>query len=154
MAVEINLQEKFQHLPKAPITEAVIEVRARVEVSWSEEEIRPQLTQKMADYPEMTSERGMEQHFDIRQGVGGIADVKAGFFWNGLRFRAADQPQIAQFFRDLFSFTRLSPYQNWEAFSGEAMRLLAIHLVSCPRNSRYFVAIKMSRRQGARREHI
>ena len=65
MAVEINLQEKFQHLPKAPITEAVIEVRARVEVSWSEEEIRPQLTQKLADYPEMTSERGMEQHFDI-----------------------------------------------------------------------------------------
>ena len=27
-------------------------------------------------------------------------------------------------------------------------------LVSCPRNSRYFVAIKMGRRQGARREHI
>jgi ribose transport system permease protein len=27
-------------------------------------------------------------------------------------------------------------------------------LVSCPRNTRYFVAIKMGRRQGARREHI
>ena len=27
-------------------------------------------------------------------------------------------------------------------------------LVSCPRNSRYIVAIKMGRRQGARREHI
>jgi hypothetical protein len=27
-------------------------------------------------------------------------------------------------------------------------------LVSCPRNNRYIVAIKMGRRQGARREHI
>jgi hypothetical protein len=27
-------------------------------------------------------------------------------------------------------------------------------LVSCPRNTRYFVAIKMGRRQGVRREHI
>ena len=31
---------------------------------------------------------------------------------------------------------------------------IGIVLVSCPRNNRYFVAIKMSRRQGARREHI
>jgi hypothetical protein len=27
-------------------------------------------------------------------------------------------------------------------------------LVSCPRNTRYFVAIKMGRRQGARRERV
>jgi uncharacterized protein (TIGR04255 family) len=128
-SIEINLQEKFQHLPKAPITEAVIEIRARVEVPWNEEEIAPQYLQKLPDYPERSSERGMEQRFDFRPGVGGIADVKQGFdfYWNGLRFRAANQPQIVQFFRDLFSFTRLSPYNDWEAFSEEAMRLLGIH---------------------------
>jgi ATPase family associated with various cellular activities (AAA) len=32
--------------------------------------------------------------------------------------------------------------------------LLVALLVSCPQNTRYFVAIKMGRRQGARREHI
>jgi hypothetical protein len=31
---------------------------------------------------------------------------------------------------------------------------VVVTLVSCPRNTRYFVAIKMGRRQGVRREHI
>ena len=35
-------------------------------------------------------------------------------------------------------------------FRGRALSVL----VSCPRNTRYFVAIKMGRRQGARGEHI
>jgi uncharacterized protein (TIGR04255 family) len=128
-SVEINLQEKFGHLSRAPITEAVIEVRARVEVPWNEQEIAPQYIQKLPDYPERSSERGMEQRLDFRPGLGVVADVKQGFdfYWNGLRFRAADKPQIVQLFRDLFSFTRLSPYENWEAFSEEAIRLLAIH---------------------------
>jgi len=126
-SVKINFQETFRHLSRAPITEAVIEVRARVEVPWNEQEIASHFIQKLPDYPESSSERGMEQRFDFRPGVAGIADVKQGFYWNGLRFRAADKPQIVQFFRDFFSFTRLSPYEDWKAFSVEAIRLLALH---------------------------
>jgi hypothetical protein len=45
--------------------------------------------------------------------------------------------------------TLADPQRGWKA-----TRAVAPALVSCPRNTRYFVAIKMGRRQGARREHI
>jgi uncharacterized protein (TIGR04255 family) len=48
--------------------------------------------------------------------------------WKGLWFRSADDRQIAQFNRDSFVFSRLHPYQSWERFSKEALRLWDLHI--------------------------
>jgi len=42
----------------------------------------------------------------------------------------------------------------WLAVVAVVVHTLVSCPLSCPRNTRYFVAIKMGRRQGARREHI
>jgi Thiamine pyrophosphate enzyme, N-terminal TPP binding domain len=45
-------------------------------------------------------------------------------------------------------------HEEGAAFMASGYAKFTGKLVSCPRNTRYFVAIKMGRRQGARREHI
>ena len=52
----------------------------------------------------------------------------------------------------LLAICKQATEQRQEAL--EALEQSVPQLVSCPRNSRYIVAIKMGRRQGARREHI
>lgn len=47
--------------------------------------------------------------------------------WKGLRCESADHVHIAQFNRDGFVFSRLRPYDHWEQFCGEAMRLWSIY---------------------------
>ncbi len=42
---------------------------------------------------------------------------------------SADGRQVANFQRDAFSFSRLSPYQGWEVFSAEAIRLYQVYLL-------------------------
>jgi uncharacterized protein (TIGR04255 family) len=43
--------------------------------------------------------------------------------WSGVRFQSEDQKYIAQFNRDGFALSRLEPYQSWDMFQAEAMRL-------------------------------
>jgi uncharacterized protein (TIGR04255 family) len=47
--------------------------------------------------------------------------------WRGLRLQSADGRYIAQFNRDAFSFSRLQPYETWDQFKEEAMRLWRVY---------------------------
>jgi len=48
--------------------------------------------------------------------------------WSGYRFTSDDGLHIAQFKRDGFAFSRLKPYDNWDQFEAEALRLWNIYL--------------------------
>jgi uncharacterized protein (TIGR04255 family) len=129
MSVEITTEDQFPHLDKAPITEAIIEVRARAEAPWTETEIRPELLRQLPDYPHESSERNLSPPQAFTTSEGGVlaATPKIDLSWKGLRFRSHDQKQIASFFRDLFAFSRLAPYNDWQAFSTEGLRLLGLY---------------------------
>jgi uncharacterized protein (TIGR04255 family) len=124
--IGITKTEHFQHLSRAPIIEAVLEIKARAEAPWEESEIREALSKRLSDYPRILDRHQIQQklHVHANRAEHEVNDLG----WNGLEFRTANGKQIARFDRNTFSFIRLKPYQRWEKFESEALRLYALHL--------------------------
>ncbi len=123
----IDTDEKFPHLTKAPIVEAVIEVSAQAEQPWDEPLITEQLKARLPDYPNVQSQREFRHEVKVELGQkaeGAIQDLG----WKGLRFESADKLQVAQFNRDGFLFSRLQPYDSWEQICSEGLRLWQIYI--------------------------
>lgn len=129
MATEIRLDEQFPHLSRAPIIEAAMEIRGRAQAPFEKDELTRQLGNRLSDYPQITVEHGLESKIDTRPNSGGELKVTSnvGILWQGLQCRSISSPHVARFTRDFFSFSRLHPYENFEAFSAEGIRLLQIH---------------------------
>ena len=123
---KINLSEKFPHLEKAPIVEAVIDIRARAETEWEEALVREKLEPKIKDYPNFLSQFEWKGEVKIQQGKPVEATTQAPD-WKGFRCESNDKLQIAQFYRDRFIYSRLHPYENWDSLRKEATRLLSIY---------------------------
>jgi uncharacterized protein (TIGR04255 family) len=122
---KIDLEEEFPHLNKAPIIEAIIEIRARAESPWEESDITNRLKAELPDYPTKHSLNAVQQEFvfGVQQPQGALQDLG----WAGLRMQSADKLYVAQFNRNNFVFSRLHPYENWEDLEKEARRLWALH---------------------------
>src|SRR5207245_2299817 len=85
----IDLTKSFPHLDKAPIVEAVIEIRARAQTLWDEAAITSQLKSRLPDYPNVLSLNAVRQEFTFGPEV--TAEAKTHELgWNGLRFQSAD----------------------------------------------------------------
>lgn len=125
--LNIDLTKPFQRLARAPIVEAVIEIRARAEGSWEEWAVLHHLKPKLPDYPSVVTQREFRQEF--RMGLGQPSEATThDLGWQGLRFQSADDRHIVQFKRDGFVFSRLHPYESWEQLNREAMRLWQLHM--------------------------
>ena len=79
-----------------------------------------------SEYPEHQSTRGFAGKLQFAPGKEPEAAAK-DLGWQGLQFLSRDKKNIAKFQVDLFSFSRLEPYETWESFSHEALRLWRIH---------------------------
>jgi uncharacterized protein (TIGR04255 family) len=104
----------------------VIEIRASVESPWEESDLRGQLKAKLPDYPKIFSQKEFRQETKVIAGQP-PEQVFQDLGWKGLRFQTPDGRYIAQFNRDGFIFSRLQPYETWEKFKEEAMRLWDMH---------------------------
>ena len=130
---EIDLAESFPLLSRAPIVEAVIEVRARAETPWEEQPVTEILKTRMPDYPGVLSSREVQYTMEVAV-AGGAANAAVpdkqlldDMGWRGLRFESTDKRHIGQFNRDGFVFSRLAPYESWEQFQREGLRLWELH---------------------------
>ncbi len=123
---QIELDQKFPRLSKAPITECVVEVRARATTDWKEDIITEPLKQKLPEYPSFKPETEFKAELTIKENTKADHSIK-NMGLKGLVFNSGDKLQLARFHRDLFSFNRLKPYCDWERFSSEAIRLWNIH---------------------------
>jgi uncharacterized protein (TIGR04255 family) len=123
-AFQIDLTETFEHLPNAPIVEAVIHWRARAETKLEPATLLEQLKTKLPDYPH--SQRQQEIGFETEFNADGGA-LRQHHAWHGFRFESTDKLQVAQYTRNGFVFSRLKPYQDWEKFEAEAQRLWEIY---------------------------
>ncbi len=120
--ITINIDEEFPVLASAPIAEAVIDIRAFPSKAFEESAVRSSLEDKLVDYSFLDSHR--EIHYEVRSEAEkppeqSIRDLG----WRGVRFKSTDQKNIAQFNRDGFAFSRLEPYDNWQAFFQEGKSL-------------------------------
>lgn len=127
--MKIDLAKKFKHLRKAPVVEAVIELRARPAGTWDEATIGPRLKEVMRDkYPAAQAMQLFSFSMPIAvntvaQPLSPTAVAEHSSEWGGLRFKNPDSTQIAVFKRDSYSFSRLPPYTRWSAVVSEALRL-------------------------------
>jgi uncharacterized protein (TIGR04255 family) len=106
-ALNIDFGEQFPHLSKAPITEAVIEIRGRASTPWDEETIRAKLKDEIPEYPNHKSGRAQKLELNPQKDPKfAIQDLG----WLGLMFTSTDGKNIAKFHIDTFSLSRLQPY--------------------------------------------
>ena len=126
----INIEEKFEHLPRAPIAEAVIDIRARAAAVLEEGALKPLLEAKLAGYQFLDSQREIEIQHEVRAvGDAPPSSVIRDLGWKGLLFRSADERHIVQFNRNGFVFSRLDPYDTWQRLHDEGMRLWKEYVV-------------------------
>lgn len=114
------------HLRKAPILEALIDVRVEARPAARGEDFRPAVQLVKDRYPNVEERRGvtLEVAFGAAEPTQKVQDHGLdGFF-----VRAADNLEIAQFRIDGFTFNRLAPYTAWEDILPRALRLLEIYL--------------------------
>lgn len=123
--MNINFSETFPHLSRAPIVEAVIDLRAKPSVQWQQEGFQKFLKEKLPDYPTTQYQRLSQLEFKTEPGKPPEQRV-VDLGCTGLLFRPQDKLQVAQFQKEGFAFSRLTPYQKWELFMAEALRLWKI----------------------------
>ena len=125
-AIHIRTDEQFENLPRAPIVEAVIEIRSRATQTLEESPFRSTLEPRLAGYGFLDSLRGF--YGEVKLEGGRAPTQKVGDLgWMGLRFRSMDGKHIAQFKLDGFVFSRLEPYLTWAALESESKRLWNIY---------------------------
>lgn len=130
--IAIDPNEPFEHLPNAPIVEAVIQFVAHAEVERAADELKSVLGKKLPEYSVVKSIGSLSFRWSSGFAEIGAAGPEAKpptteRAWHGLRIESEDALNVASFTGDYFSFSRLRPYQNWETFSREALRLWEIH---------------------------
>lgn len=116
---------RFEHLPHAPIVEAVIHWSARSETNTKPRELEKQLKEKLLDYPTVIKRRQIS--FKSQISDEGIQSEVKDDHWHGFRFESENKKYIAQFTRDGFGFSRIAPYETWEIFEKEALRLWKVY---------------------------
>jgi uncharacterized protein (TIGR04255 family) len=125
----IDITQNHPHLSKAPIVEAVIELKSVATLPWKEDEVLRALQRALPDYA--PAEKGVKSTIGITEkSAEGEQSVSTTHRteWVGYRFKHKTQPYLAQFQQDGFLLSRLKPYENWEKFLGEAMRLWDLYM--------------------------
>lgn len=124
MSFRIDLSESFEQLPSAPSVEAVIHWRARAGRTLEPDSFRRLLIERLPDYPFQQR----QQEFQVGGEFGPEGShVEHKQTWQGYRFQSSDNRYIAQFTRNGFVFSRLSPYEDWTKFEAEALRMWTIY---------------------------
>jgi uncharacterized protein (TIGR04255 family) len=126
---ELQKQKKFQHLPNAPITEAIIDIRAKLPEGFDVKIFKSLKPILEKEFPKIV-EMGMRQvQFQI---VPAQAEEKLpvakDLGIHGYFFQSTDGKNVAQFRRDGFTFNRLHPYTSWEEIFYQASELWSLYL--------------------------
>lgn len=111
-----------RHLPNAPITEALVDLRVRLPADFQVGRLKTVQSLIAGDYPMVTERRRWESHvrFSVGEPPKQMAADKGP---DGYLFTSADAKQLVQFRLDGFTFNRLRPYETWESMRDEAYRL-------------------------------
>lgn len=113
-----------KHYPKAPITEAVIDLRVALTSNVVSDLEKVHRGEELA-YP--TTEALAVATGLMQLGPKATATATASAEHKGFLFRSADGKLIHQARLDGFTLSRLAPYQHWEDFCAEARRLWNIY---------------------------
>jgi len=122
LTIQIKTDEVFEILPKAPVVEAVIDIRARAMKAFEETPARTHLEAELDGYLFLDSQRTVKHEVKLEPGKPPSQMVE-DMGWKGLRYQSLDKKHIAQFNRDGFVFSRMEPYVDWLQFTSEGLKL-------------------------------
>ena len=123
------------HLDKAPIVEAVIDVRVLARDGLSVSDLKRATDFVGAEYTAPTPMRSLHARFGVESGKPVLpAPVEAEMGW-AFKCGSAEKPTaVAQFRTNGFTFNKLEPYTTWGEVFGEADRLWRVYVeVARPR---------------------
>jgi uncharacterized protein (TIGR04255 family) len=121
-----------KHYSKAPITEALIDLRV-VPLEENSLKVIQGLQQRLSeDYPECEDMIFAQGQF---QQIGSNVTATASQSPLGYRFISSDRKKVFQARLDGFTLSQLEPYENWEILRNEAKRLWELYIeVSQPKS--------------------
>jgi len=112
---------EYSLLPKAPIKEALIDIRVKIKDGINSE-IFLQLYDNISNqYPKKTTRHKREGKIEFKKGEPPITTASDTVL--GYSFVSSDGKQIFQARIDGFTFSRLDPYDRWETLRDEAIKL-------------------------------
>jgi uncharacterized protein (TIGR04255 family) len=111
------------HYNKAPITEALIDIRVKLASELRFEDLQAVRKHVISDYPREETHNLGQAMLQFGQSVQASAQQKP---W-GFIFRNENNTQVLQTRLDGFTFSRLEPYEDFEHLRDEARRLWDIY---------------------------
>ncbi len=117
---------KYAHLSRAPITEALIDIRIKLREDLTVDKLNEIYKSISSQYPERREHRQFQSRFELKDSEPSQAVVEIDKV-DGYLYTSADKKQIVQARLDGFTFSRLKPYENWEQLRDEAKRLWKIY---------------------------
>jgi len=122
--VEVDTNEEFPHLPKAPIVEAAIHWQAASADPLDPKGLHQILKDKLPEYPEISPQ--VEIKVEHHVGPDGSRSSQS-HAWQAFQLGRRDEPYVAQFQKSGLVVSRLQPYERWTTFRDEALRLWAVY---------------------------
>jgi uncharacterized protein (TIGR04255 family) len=110
--------------PKAPITEAVIDLRVVPRSDLTLADIKAVQVKFAEAYPVI--EELFESQLQFQLGPNPQAHTASHH--NGYRWKGSDPANVVQTRLDAFALSRLSPYDRWESFIKEARKIWDVYL--------------------------
>lgn len=118
---------KKRHLANAPITEAIIDFKAKLPLDFKVEQFSI-LKEKLSDrYPILEGHKEIQTGMEIKDGIQ-VAQFTKDMGLQGFFFKSADKCNVAQFRVNGFTFNRLKPYTSWDEVFKEASELWGIYV--------------------------
>jgi uncharacterized protein (TIGR04255 family) len=116
---------EYPLLRNAPITEALIDIRVKIRSDFDVEQFQSLHNAITTQYPDKKKRHKWEGKFEFKNGETPISASTETI--DGYLFTSADGKQIFQARIDGFTFNRLKPYEQWETFRDEALRLWKLY---------------------------
>ena len=114
------MAEIYPTLPKAPITEALVDIRCKLPKGFNVDQFKIIGAKISKDYPKEKVIRFQETKIDFKEEEQSVTTHRG---INGYRYESSDGTKIVQLRLDGFTFNRLKPYKNWEEVRDDSLRI-------------------------------
>ena len=113
--------DEYTIFPSAPITEAILDIRAELPEDVTLESILAVQNSIRGRFPEKKERYSYEAGFQFSQE--GVSTTPTQHKIDGYLFESLAEKKIVQARLDGFTFNKLKPYENWESFCREGREL-------------------------------
>jgi uncharacterized protein (TIGR04255 family) len=117
-----RLPAKPRHLDNAPISEAILDIRAVPPPDFPVQVLRQPAKELEGDFPTVEERRLTATTLEIREGKA-VVPAHTRESIHGFAYKSGDGLAVAQFRVDGFTYSRLKPYTSWEEILPRALSL-------------------------------